>query len=563
MTGTRRVFYLGLNMAGAVSAGAYTAGVLDFLIDALDTLYEKRQEQAAKYGDDFSRWEIPAHEVRLVVMAGASAGGMNAAIAAASLCEPFTPVRAPMPKSPPNRLYKAWVEDIDISYLLGVEDLVHAKAPVISLLDSTQIDRIAADTLRVTSPLAAKRPYVADNLKLVYTLTNLGGIPYAIEAGDGNDETQTLYNADQANFEVRWDGGAAESQALTLSPGSNANWPALAEVAKATGAFPIALAPRLLKRTTTMYNRRLWKFSQGEPGMVNGHCQCSRFEELPPNWKFGDGVEFSTLNVDGGVTNNDPFECARQELLRQQPVQDPEHNPRSGEEADRAVISIAPFLSTPNYDLDHPPPQSLPSVIGALLAALVNQSRMQGENLKLTSDPRVYSRWAISPSIDETTRNALASASVGAFGGFLAKEFRDHDYQLGRRNCQWFLKRHFGVPLTNVVMRDYAPRQELLPQFGMTMEDGSQGIALIPLLGALNDEIPEVDVKISQHRLPPIVEAACGRLKLVASRLLLANDATLLKVLGLEAGWLATRGSVKAALIRQLGYGLARQNLIE
>ena len=46
-----------------------------------------------------------------------------------------------------------------------------------------------------------------------------------------------------------------------------------------------------------------------------------------------------------------------------------------------------------------------------------------------------------------------------AFGGFLAKEFRDHDYQLGSRNCQWFLKRHFGLLLANVVIQDYAPKQ--------------------------------------------------------------------------------------------------------
>jgi len=29
-------FRIGINMAGAVSAGAYTAGVLDFLTEALD-----------------------------------------------------------------------------------------------------------------------------------------------------------------------------------------------------------------------------------------------------------------------------------------------------------------------------------------------------------------------------------------------------------------------------------------------------------------------------------------------------------------------------------------------
>ena len=563
MAGNRRVFFIGLNMAGAVSAGAYTAGVVDFLIDALDTLEAKRQEQRVKYGDDFSRWEIPAHEVRLVVMSGASAGGMTSAMAAAALCEPFTPVRSPMPTSSPNRLYKAWVEDIDISRLLEGNDLRDASAPVVSLLDSTPIDGIAQDAVQVTKPLGTKRPWVADGLKLILTLTNLGGIPYAIESGDGNDETQTLYHADQSSFEVRWDGGAGESSALTLTPGSNANWAELAESAKATGAFPIALAARPLKRNSTMYNHRQWRFSKGQPGVVDGHCECEYFDEMRPNWELKDDVKFSTVNVDGGVTNNDPFECARQELLRQAPTPGAGHNPRSGQDADRAVISIAPFLSTPIYDPCTPPSGTLPSVIGQLLNALINQSRIQGENIKLTEDPKVYSRWAISPSVDETTRNAMASAALGAFGGFLAKEFRDHDYQLGRRNCQRFLQQHFGLPLNNVVYQDYAPKPEFLDTFGVPLEDGTMGLALIPLFGDLMVEIPEVKVKIPQQRLIPIVDAACARLKLVASRMLTGKDGSWLRSLGFQAIWLGAEGSIKSALTRQLGYELARQNLIE
>jgi hypothetical protein len=203
------------------------------------------------------------------------------------------------------------------------------------------------------------------------------------------------------------------------------------------------------------------------------------------------------------------------------------------------------------------------SVMGELMDTLINQSRIQGENIKLTQDPKVYTRWAISPSIDETTRNALASAALGAFGGFLAKEFRDHDYQLGRRNCQWFLKRHFGVPFNNVVVQQYAPKREFLGQYGVPLEDGSHGMALIPLLGSLNDEIPEVDVKIPQDRLLPIADAASERLKLVASRLLLGEHGSWLKGLGFKAVWLAAEGSIKNALLKRLGYDLARQNLIE
>ena len=66
-------FELGLVMAGAISAGAYSAGVLDFLFEALDA-YEEAKGQ--------SGWNGPTHDVRVPVMAGASAGGMTASICA-------------------------------------------------------------------------------------------------------------------------------------------------------------------------------------------------------------------------------------------------------------------------------------------------------------------------------------------------------------------------------------------------------------------------------------------------------------------------------------------------
>ena len=59
-------FEIGLVMAGAVSAGAYTAGVVDFLIQALDQWHE------GKRGDDP---RCPRHDVSLKVMAGALGRG--------------------------------------------------------------------------------------------------------------------------------------------------------------------------------------------------------------------------------------------------------------------------------------------------------------------------------------------------------------------------------------------------------------------------------------------------------------------------------------------------------
>src|SRR5215813_150870 len=68
------VFEFALVLGGTVSAGAYTAGAIDFLIEALDCLSKAQQEGRA-----------PRHKVRLKLIAGASGGGVNAAIAARAL----------------------------------------------------------------------------------------------------------------------------------------------------------------------------------------------------------------------------------------------------------------------------------------------------------------------------------------------------------------------------------------------------------------------------------------------------------------------------------------------
>lgn len=65
-------FEIGLVLAGAISAGAYSAGVMDFLIEALDAWEEAKVNAPGS---------VPTHSIRIKVIAGASAGAMNGAIA--------------------------------------------------------------------------------------------------------------------------------------------------------------------------------------------------------------------------------------------------------------------------------------------------------------------------------------------------------------------------------------------------------------------------------------------------------------------------------------------------
>jgi len=58
-------------LAGTVSAGAYTAGVLDYLLEALDAWQRAKED-----GKSFA----PPHEVVVSTIAGASGGGINGAV---------------------------------------------------------------------------------------------------------------------------------------------------------------------------------------------------------------------------------------------------------------------------------------------------------------------------------------------------------------------------------------------------------------------------------------------------------------------------------------------------
>ncbi len=82
--GQAEAFHLGLTMAGAISAGAYTAGVLDTLVEALDR-HNARFEAGRRRGWQGDAAGHPRHRVVLRVISGTSAGGVSAGLALAGL----------------------------------------------------------------------------------------------------------------------------------------------------------------------------------------------------------------------------------------------------------------------------------------------------------------------------------------------------------------------------------------------------------------------------------------------------------------------------------------------
>jgi predicted acylesterase/phospholipase RssA len=582
-------FKIGINMAGAISAGAYTAGVLDFLVEALDEWY------AAKANGE----EVPMHDVSIEVLSGASAGGMCAAISAVMLQESFDHVREIGQQQSTNQLYESWVNRIDITELLKTDDL-KSGGHVASLLDSTIIEQIATYALTPKNLLTKPRLYVSPNLTLFLSLTNLRGVPYSLNsAAPGSIEEGTFFYGDRIRFETtRGPGGSllAESAwGLNVAlPGQLGGSDVLQTAAMATGAFPIFLAPRTLDRYTREYIPPLWESvtsaASGTPPPV------------PPNFPADFSQPFLTLNVDGGVTNNDPFNYASDFLGLRSPVPNQGDNSQEPLTTDRAVITVAPFPTTDQFNPVFQPEKasSIFSVLPQLFSALISQSRFFGESLSGIMQGTSFSRFVIAPSDSELSQMhlskgdslydqppALQCASLGAFGGFFERGFRDHDYQLGRRNCQQFLSRSFVLPAGNTIIKSgldaleptvrarveskfkrpapgtYGQTAEMLRGADASLPEGQEEagdlwIPIIPLCTeSLSREIPRAErAQISSDKLHAIVTLVLKRYQAIIPHFIASIPSPWFRFF-LRIGQPAIRYFVRRpltdALIKQLG----------
>ncbi|MBV8630848.1 MAG: hypothetical protein JOZ83_07995 [Silvibacterium sp.] len=453
---------------------------------------------------------------------------MCAAIASVMLQGTFEHIRTPEDPSvvnTTNRFYESWVNKIDIQWLLEDNDLEEGK-PVVSLLDSTIIDEIAKYAL--TPGPATQRPYVSDSLTLFMTLTNVRGTPYSLNGtAQGSAEEDTAYYGDKLQFETVKDVNAAPlspfAKPLPVGTGGG-GWALLQEAAKATGAFPLFLAPRKIDRLAKDYMYSPWEpVSRVNPDYV------------PPHWPLQPNETFTTLNVDGGVTDNDPFQLAHDFLAIHNPKAFTDkdtgelRNPPESERANCAVLTVAPFPADefydPKYDFDAN--MSVLGMIPNLFTTLVSQSRFLGESLAAVMSGCSYSRFVLAPSdAGRPDKEALQCGLLGAFGGFFERGFRAHDYQLGRRNCQKFLKDHFRLAVSNPIIHeglsgfDGDTRDEIVGSFSSDLPDQRYTLPIIPLCGTAANEVPEPErAKISAARLGHVLNWIIDRLHAVAKPL--------------------------------------------
>ncbi|MBK8906518.1 MAG: hypothetical protein IPM60_01000 [Rhodospirillales bacterium] len=475
--GTRPTFEIGLVMAGAVSAGAYTAGVIDFILEALDAIEDVRNGVDTSYLNTGLAGETPLfdppHRVLIRAMSGTSAGAMVTGMTAAMLGTRVPPVASvDAPRTPQQRtgnpLYDSWVQRIHADVLLGTGDLGPDR-PIVSLLNSDELGHIARDALAVSQRNDARRSYIADRLPIYLCVGNLRGVRYslALHSGDVAREHQMSMHADNVGFVFGPEGTRKDGMVPLTPAGTPENWSALGDAALASGAFPIGLAARALERDFGAYCDRPWfipsaeqppvrRLANGQPAEPpdspeSWRSRSGEFVRIPPldhREDFPDG-RYAFANVDGGVFNNEPLELCRLAL-----AEEDGRNPRGRTEASRAVLMIDPFPNLFELVRDYDPGEeiALVNVAKRLLGAFVSQARFKADELALARDDTVFSRFAIFPvryaSLDaaEPATYALACGALGGFGGFLSREFRQHDYMLGRRNCQRFLRKHFVLP---------------------------------------------------------------------------------------------------------------------
>ena len=443
---SNQTFHLGFSMAGAVSAGAYTAGFMDYILEALSEWEKAKKEQ-----ENNPNSNIPNHSVIIDAIGGASAGGMVGMITTLALYSGnWKPVKEVSHTKTGNILYDSWVflDDDDSLYngegkgrttfekMLDTNDIV-SSGVASSLLNSTPIDHIAErvfNDLPQDASLDKFPNYISKDLRLLITLTSLRPLDYKVKFSRLKskflDETPShrINNHDVvAHFKLNYNEEKDKDKCIPFQPHKSKSRNLLAKVTKATGAFPIGLQSRYFEDefSNTYLNNSLRARKS-----FNKDMDILIEPEVSSNFQF--------TAIDGGTINNEPFDEVLRHLIDKY-GQPNKKTPKYG------TVLIDPFpnffeekvTSTPNYNVS-----SIMGVLEAIIPTILNQARNKQTDtygiglFKLISFPR-----KLKPGAQEVREHPpLATGGVGGFGGFIDIEFRKHDFFLGRDNARNFLR---------------------------------------------------------------------------------------------------------------------------
>jgi hypothetical protein len=516
------VFHLGLCMAGSISAGAYIAGVVDYLMEALENW-----ERAKKSEDP----RIPGHQVVIDLLGGSSGGGVTSSITYFALRDQLQHAflandgRTYTIDPAANILWQTWVELNErdrgpLAYqLLSTADITDKYTP--SALNTSFIDDVT-DTVRSYIEVLAQQnemyplecpPYINPRAELFISLFNITGIKYQLytKANDkGNRQSFFSSHRDLAHF--RWYDQYLEDGCIPLDFSQlKGNLPILLDAARATSAYPVGFrAVHMHRPAKYIWDHAFFQYKRFGKGSIN----------------LGEGINedndiYVSLHSDSGVVNNEPVELTRDLMYM---IQEGCYNKimakRVFREMDQtekmeaktrmrntSVIMIDPFPAT-DFMINRPGPGAAnladwaTSIINAMNAQLLFDAKQALD----AYDRDDYGLSIIAPSKRNVKPGqALACGSLGGFGGFLSKEFRIHDFFLGRHNCQSFLRKYFVVNLNEEVgssgydcvqsiIEAYKSNPRAVEAFGFEGRGAGEGKTWVPI-------IPDVTMK---QRIVPV-----------------------------------------------------------
>ncbi|CAL2061073.1 patatin-like phospholipase family protein [Tenacibaculum sp. 190524A05c] len=454
---TNKKFKLCITMAGAVSAGAYTAGVLDYLLETLH-LWEIAKENNRKVGLGNPGYDnsIPMHEVEIDVISGASAGGITGTLAVLNLLDKnYNHYNRENSKGENNRFYKSWVKmadddkEITLSKMLHRDDIKAGEKPE-SLLNTKAIESIADEALLIKEQKNYPK-YISKNLDLILTISNLRGINFKVDF-DGRSHNSSgttitnhggFFRYKTVNNSYPDRGIPKENDSLyhVLDLKNQTDISVLRNATLSTSAFPIGLKSRQLNIYTEYLNRY--------PKYLFGKDRLHAISPILKNEKL-----YHFNSIDGGLINNEPYGIALKVMHEKNA------NILKNQDKNYAVIMVDPFPNLNSTEENYTPKSDIISVVKGMFKALRNQVMFNQDGILEALSLSDRTKFLIAPIRKEKidgkwvrAQNDLASAPLNGFAGFLDESFREHDFKLGRQNCQTFLRYYFAVKDENIQSR--------------------------------------------------------------------------------------------------------------
>ena len=468
---------LAITISGAVSLGSYEAGVLYEVITAIG-----QHNQDPRTSDE--------EKIYIDVLTGASAGGMTAAIAAQKLLYEADALADPYD----NAFYRPWVAEISIERLLHLHG---HDSPTMSIMSSQTVVDISEKMLtgryasHLTPPVKPHPAVDGKNLNLGLALANLNGVDYKLDTKPSGSVTYTRHKDELIRRFPAADRARDDNGSL---------WEALRDAAVSCGAFPFAFRPVELVRHATEYELpdqarpmpQTQNFAytdggvfQNEPIGIAKRLVDEIDEHLNLEKRFflfvAPDLKGSAANSDFNEDNASLVATAGRlvgSIFNQSRFPDlllAEEKNREVELLNQRAKALGEMLTKGDGSAT-----TLANALEAAATPLL--SALFGDDQQAIADAqaRLASQFATDfPGMGAPTRKAwidtiltleraaglgetdemtiysvtasdkeLASADLMAFGGFFARNYREHDYEVGREKAQVFLKTPgiFGLP---------------------------------------------------------------------------------------------------------------------